>query len=55
MTSRQFDPAAPGTANFLPVESAMPGTTLQVIALQAFHSGGALYGELAPIYHADLA
>ena len=27
------------------MESAMPGTTLQIIPLQAFESGGVLYGE----------
>ncbi|CAL8466555.1 g6091 [Coccomyxa elongata] len=43
VTSPQFDPAALGIANYLPVESAMPGTTLQLIALNTFDSGGVLY------------
>ena len=43
-SSAQFDPAAIGTAKRLPVESAMPGTTLELIPLQAFDSGGLLYG-----------
>ncbi|KAK9916297.1 hypothetical protein WJX75_001022 [Coccomyxa subellipsoidea] len=43
VTSTQFDPAALGVAGHLPVESAMPGTTLQLIALDTFESGGILY------------
>ncbi|BDA41159.1 probable nitric oxide-associated protein 1 at N-terminal half [Coccomyxa sp. Obi] len=43
VTSPQFDPAALGIANYLPVESAMPGTTLQLIALNTYESGGVLY------------
>lgn len=46
VTSTQFDPAALGVAGHLPVESAMPGTTLQLIALDTFESGGILYGAL---------
>lgn len=46
VTSTQFDPAALGVAGHLPVESAMPGTTLQLIALDPFESGGILYGAL---------
>ena len=44
-SSAQFDAAAVSTGRHLPVESAMPGTTLQIIPLQAFESGGVLYGE----------
>lgn len=44
MTSPQFDPAAASASKRLPVASAMPGTTLQLIPLQAFHSGGVLFG-----------
>eukprot|EP00878_Enallax_costatus_P042888 GHUV01050395.1.p1 GENE.GHUV01050395.1~~GHUV01050395.1.p1 ORF type:complete len:111 (+),score=8.13 GHUV01050395.1:138-470(+) len=36
------------TSRYLPVESAMPGTTLGLIALKAFDSGGTLYGTLGP-------
>jgi nitric-oxide synthase len=43
MRSRQYDPLAPGAAKHLPVESAMPGTTLRTIPLQVFSSGGTLY------------
>ena len=43
--SSQFDAAAVSTGRHLPVESAMPGTTLQIIPLEAFESGGTLYGE----------
>lgn len=39
-----FDPAARATGRYLPVESPMPGTTLGIIPLQAFVSGGTLYG-----------
>ncbi|KAG1679418.1 hypothetical protein FOA52_007709 [Chlamydomonas sp. UWO 241] len=38
-----FDPAAMANGRFLPVESAMPGTTLGIIPLQAFATGGTLY------------
>ncbi len=51
VTSPQFDPAAMGIASHLPVESAMPGTTLQLIALNTFDSGGVLYGALIPREH----
>ena len=44
-TSAQFDAAAVSRAKHLPVESAMPGTTLQIIPLEAFESGGVLYGR----------
>ena len=44
-SSAQFDAAAVSTGRHLPVESAMPGTTLQIIPLEAFQSGGTLYGE----------
>ncbi len=42
--SANFDAAARGSAKRAPVESAMPGTTLGLIPLQAFESGGTLYG-----------
>lgn len=48
--SVNFDAAAMSSGKYLPVESAMPGTTLGLIPLQAFESGGTLYdtpGELA--------
>lgn len=38
-----FDAAAMANSRYLPVESAMPGTTLGLIPLQAFESGGTLY------------
>jgi len=38
-----FDAAALAHGSRLPVESAMPGTTLGLIALRAFEAGGALY------------
>ncbi|GLC36226.1 hypothetical protein PLESTB_001366400 [Pleodorina starrii] len=37
------DPAAIGTGKYLPVESAMPGTTLGLIPLRAFSGGGILF------------
>ncbi|EFJ51703.1 hypothetical protein VOLCADRAFT_120437 [Volvox carteri f. nagariensis] len=37
------DPAALGMGKYLPVESAMPGTTLGLIPLRAFSSGGVLF------------
>lgn len=43
-TSPQFDPAALAAARRLPVESAVPGTTLAPIPLRAFAAGGVLYG-----------
>ena len=46
MVSGSFDPAAAANARRLPVESAMPGTTLQLIPLSAFSGNGFLYGEL---------
>jgi hypothetical protein len=33
--------------SYLPVESPMPGTTLGLIPLRAFTTGGDLYGEAA--------
>lgn len=33
-TSRQFDPQAVSRVKYLPVESAMPGTTLQLIPME---------------------
>eukprot|EP00798_Chlamydomonas_sp_ICE-L_P007381 gene7381-505_t len=38
-----YDPAAMSNGRYLPVESAMPGTTLGIIPLQAFVSGGTLF------------
>lgn len=49
MSSPQFDAAAIGTARHLPVESAMPGTTLQLIKLKTFDSGGVLYGTVCAL------
>lgn len=43
MTSRHFDAKATQVGRRLPVESAMPGTTLGFVKLGAFSSGGALY------------
>eukprot|EP01025_Chloroclados_australasicus_P049716 TRINITY_DN567_c2_g1_i1.p1 TRINITY_DN567_c2_g1~~TRINITY_DN567_c2_g1_i1.p1 ORF type:complete len:487 (-),score=53.01 TRINITY_DN567_c2_g1_i1:340-1800(-) len=43
LQSNLFDPAAAQSSRHLPVESAMPGTTLGMIPLQAFASGGILY------------
>jgi nitric-oxide synthase, plant len=43
MTSRHFDTRATLAGRKLPVESAMPGTTLGFVKLGAFSSGGALY------------
>jgi hypothetical protein len=45
LTGGNFDAAAMATSRYLPVESAMPGTTLGLIPLQAFETGGTLYGE----------
>ncbi|KAL0044056.1 hypothetical protein WJX82_006266 [Trebouxia sp. C0006] len=42
-SSRCFQPTAKAQSRRLPVESAMPGTTLQTIELKAFASGGALF------------
>lgn len=42
--SRQYDVMAASSNNRLPVESAMSGTTLKLIPLKAFHSGGQLIG-----------
>lgn len=43
LTSRQYDPQAPSRVKYLPVESAMPGTTLQLIPMEVFAAGGMLY------------
>lgn len=43
MDSRHFDAKATQVGRRLPVESAMPGTTLGFVKLGAFSSGGALY------------
>lgn len=40
-----YDAAAMAHSKYLPVESAMPGTTLGLIPLQAFETGGVLYGK----------
>lgn len=37
MSSRQFDPLALSRGRYLPVESAMPGTTLEVIPMEVRH------------------
>jgi hypothetical protein len=42
--STNFDAAALASSRYLPLESPMPGTTLGIIPLQAFASGGTLYG-----------
>ncbi|KAL3152747.1 hypothetical protein ABBQ38_012336 [Trebouxia sp. C0009 RCD-2024] len=42
-TSQCFQPPSKSQSRRLPVESAMPGTTLQTIQLQAFTSGGCLF------------
>ncbi len=47
LSGGNFDAAAAASARHLPVESAMPGTTLGLIPLQAFESGGTLYGAAA--------
>ena len=44
-TSQCFQPPSKSQSRRLPVESAMPGTTLQTIQLKAFTSGGCLFGE----------
>jgi nitric-oxide synthase len=49
-----FDAAAAATSRYLPVESAMPGTTLGIIPLQAFETGGTLYGTTR-LHHAAAA
>ena len=43
MTSRHFGAKATLVGKKLPVESAMPGTTLGLLQLGAFSSGGSLY------------
>lgn len=43
MASRHFDAKATQVGRRLPVESAMPGTTLGFVKLGAFSSGGTLY------------
>ncbi len=43
-SSKHFDAAATLAARRLPVESAMPGTTLGVIPMETFAAGGTLYG-----------
>jgi nitric-oxide synthase, plant len=43
MTSKHFDAKATLVGKQLPVESAMPGTTLALVKLGAFSSGGTLY------------
>ena len=48
MTSRQYDPGALQRGKFLPVESAMPGTTLQMIPMEVGGQGwGGEGGELS--------
>ena len=48
LQSGNFDAAAALQSRRLPVESAMPGTTLGLIQLKSFESGGCLYGEQSP-------
>lgn len=43
-SSKHYDAAATLAARRLPVESAMPGTTLGVIPMETFAAGGTLYG-----------
>lgn len=43
-SSKHYDAAATLAARRLPVESAMPGTTLGVIAMDTFAAGGTLFG-----------
>ena len=45
-TSQCFQPPSKSQSRRLPVESAMPGTTLQTIQLKAFASGGCLFGKI---------
>ena len=45
MNSKCFQPTAKAQSRRLPVESAMPGTTLQTIELKAFATTGSLFGE----------
>jgi hypothetical protein len=45
--STNFDAAALANGRYLPLESPMPGTTIGIIPLQAFASGGTLYGGWA--------
>lgn len=45
VTSINFDPMAAARVRRLPVESAMPGTTLRLIPLRAFSSSSCLYGQ----------
>ena len=42
MGSRQFDPMALTRGRFLPVESAMPGTTLELIPMEVRCACGAV-------------
>ena len=55
LQSGNFDAAAALQSRRLPVESAMPGTTLGLIQLKSFESGGCLYGEQCPAYTIGLA
>ena len=50
LQSGNFDAAAALQSKRLPVESAMPGTTLGLIQLKSFESGGCLYGEQCPAH-----
>jgi hypothetical protein len=54
--SDHFDFQAAGLQGVLPVESAMPGTTLGLVRLAAFASGGALFDTPGadPLYSACL-
>ena len=44
VTSLNFEPLAAANVRQLPVESAMPGTTLRLIPLRIFNSSSTLYG-----------
>ena len=45
-SSKHYDAAATLASRRLPVESAMPGTTLGVIPMDTFAAGGTLFGAL---------
>ena len=50
MSSKCFQPTAKAQSRRLPVESAMPGTTLQTIELKAFATTGSLFGERSYLF-----
>lgn len=53
ITSPSFDALAASSSKRLPVESAMPGTTLGIIKIKAFGTGSGVYGE--PLHCARVA